>query len=232
MRTSMTMILAEELDADWSQIKIEQAVATSELKYGDMTTGGSESVRSSWDPLQKGRRRSARHADYGGGANVGRAGKRVQRDWRQRDRAQEIVAAAGIRRACRKSCGVARSQRCAAERSEGLSNHRHRQASGGWRPDRDWRSALRHRHKSAGDAVRGGCPSAGIRRAREEIRRGEGAGCAGRKESGRGAGGRDAAALWRGAAGEFRAPALFVGRSRGGGRFHMAGDRRAESLVD
>src|SRR6201981_566145 len=53
VRTSMTMILAEELDADWSKIKVEQAIATSELKYGDMTTGGSESVRSSWDPLRK-----------------------------------------------------------------------------------------------------------------------------------------------------------------------------------
>src|ERR1700752_1969142 len=53
VRTSMTMILAEELDADWSKIKVDQAVATSEMKYGDMTTGGSESVRSSWDPLRK-----------------------------------------------------------------------------------------------------------------------------------------------------------------------------------
>src|ERR1700745_2799517 len=53
VRTSMTMILAEELDADWSKIKIEQAVATSQMKYGDMTTGGAESVRSSWDPLRK-----------------------------------------------------------------------------------------------------------------------------------------------------------------------------------
>jgi len=53
VRTSMLMILAEELDADWSRIKVEQAVATSEMKYGDMTTGGSESVRSSWDPLRQ-----------------------------------------------------------------------------------------------------------------------------------------------------------------------------------
>jgi len=50
-RTSMTMILAEELDADWSHIKIMQA--DFDPKYGDQTTGGSQSVRSSWDPLRK-----------------------------------------------------------------------------------------------------------------------------------------------------------------------------------
>jgi isoquinoline 1-oxidoreductase beta subunit len=50
-RTSMTMILAEELDADWAHIRIVQADFNP--KYGDQTTGGSESVRSSWDPLRK-----------------------------------------------------------------------------------------------------------------------------------------------------------------------------------
>lgn len=51
VRTSMAMILAEELDADWSRVKVRQADFDS--KYGDMTTGGSASVRSSWDPLRK-----------------------------------------------------------------------------------------------------------------------------------------------------------------------------------
>lgn len=50
-RTSLAMILAEELDADWSRVKVEQADLDS--KYGDMTTGGSLSIRSSWDPLNK-----------------------------------------------------------------------------------------------------------------------------------------------------------------------------------
>ena len=51
VRTSMAMILAEELDADWARVKIKQA--DFDVKYGDMTTGGSASVRSSWDPLRK-----------------------------------------------------------------------------------------------------------------------------------------------------------------------------------
>ena len=51
VRTSMLMILAEELDADWTQVKVVQA--DFDAKYGDMTTGGSESVRGSWTPLRK-----------------------------------------------------------------------------------------------------------------------------------------------------------------------------------
>ena len=48
-RTSLAMILAEELDADWSRVKVQQADL--DPKYGDMTTGGSFSVRSSWGPF-------------------------------------------------------------------------------------------------------------------------------------------------------------------------------------
>jgi isoquinoline 1-oxidoreductase subunit beta len=51
VRTTLAMILAEELDADWPSVKIEQADC--DAKYGDMTTGGSMSIRSSWDPLRK-----------------------------------------------------------------------------------------------------------------------------------------------------------------------------------
>ena len=47
----MCMILAEELEADWTRVKIVQA--DSEAKYGDMVTGGSASVRTSWEPLRK-----------------------------------------------------------------------------------------------------------------------------------------------------------------------------------
>ena len=51
VRTSLPMILAEELEADWSKIVIEQAGAST--LYGDQTTGGSASVKSCWDPMRK-----------------------------------------------------------------------------------------------------------------------------------------------------------------------------------
>ena len=51
VRTALPMILAEELEADWQQIEIEQAGAST--LFGDQTTGGSASVRATWDPMRK-----------------------------------------------------------------------------------------------------------------------------------------------------------------------------------
>jgi CO/xanthine dehydrogenase Mo-binding subunit len=51
VRTALPMILAEELEADWNAIQIEQAGASN--LYGDQTTGGSASIRTTWDPMRK-----------------------------------------------------------------------------------------------------------------------------------------------------------------------------------
>jgi CO/xanthine dehydrogenase Mo-binding subunit len=51
VRTALPMILAEELEADWNQIAIEQAGAST--FFGDQTTGGSASIRTTWDPMRK-----------------------------------------------------------------------------------------------------------------------------------------------------------------------------------
>ena len=51
VRTALPMILAEELEADWKNIEIEQAGAST--LYGDQTTGGSASVKTTWDPMRK-----------------------------------------------------------------------------------------------------------------------------------------------------------------------------------
>jgi isoquinoline 1-oxidoreductase beta subunit len=49
--TALPMIVADELQADWSQVHVEQALA--EPRYGEMGTGGSSSVRESYEPLRK-----------------------------------------------------------------------------------------------------------------------------------------------------------------------------------
>jgi CO/xanthine dehydrogenase Mo-binding subunit len=51
VRTALPMILAEELEADWKQIEIEQAGAST--LYGDQTTGGSASIKTTWDPMRR-----------------------------------------------------------------------------------------------------------------------------------------------------------------------------------
>src|SRR4051794_6755174 len=51
VRPALPMILAEELEADWKQIGIEQAGAST--LFGDQTTGGSASIRTTWDPMRK-----------------------------------------------------------------------------------------------------------------------------------------------------------------------------------
>jgi isoquinoline 1-oxidoreductase beta subunit len=55
--TAIAMILAEELDADWSQVKLQHAPANEKL-YGNpifiiQATGGSTSVRAFWKPLRE-----------------------------------------------------------------------------------------------------------------------------------------------------------------------------------
>lgn len=51
VRTSLPMILADELEADWVRVQIRQADA--DPKYGDQGTGGSQSISDLWMPLRK-----------------------------------------------------------------------------------------------------------------------------------------------------------------------------------
>ena len=53
VRTALPMLVAEELDADWSSIRIEQALAVDRVAYGSQHAGGSQSVRAGWEPLRR-----------------------------------------------------------------------------------------------------------------------------------------------------------------------------------
>ena len=52
VKTSLPMLVAEELDVDWSSIKVEQAGLALD-KYTRQVAGGSGSIRSSWKSFRE-----------------------------------------------------------------------------------------------------------------------------------------------------------------------------------
>ena len=50
-RTALAMLVAEELDADWSRVRVEQGDL--DPRYGDQFAGGSAVIRTSWEPLRQ-----------------------------------------------------------------------------------------------------------------------------------------------------------------------------------
>jgi isoquinoline 1-oxidoreductase subunit beta len=51
IRTTLPLVVADELDADWTRVKIDQAVG--DKRYGDQNTDGSHSVRSFYDVMRQ-----------------------------------------------------------------------------------------------------------------------------------------------------------------------------------
>ena len=56
VHTAIPMLVAEDLDADWSRVRVEQAgvdQAFANPIFGMQATGGSTSVRGHWEPMRK-----------------------------------------------------------------------------------------------------------------------------------------------------------------------------------
>lgn len=51
IRTALPMVVADELEADWKRVKIEQAIG--DAKYGSQDTDGSESIRDFYEPMRE-----------------------------------------------------------------------------------------------------------------------------------------------------------------------------------
>jgi isoquinoline 1-oxidoreductase subunit beta len=52
IRTNLPLVLADELEADWTRVRLVQAVGD-EKKYGNQNTDGSFSVRMFFEPMRK-----------------------------------------------------------------------------------------------------------------------------------------------------------------------------------
>ena len=51
IRTTLPMVAADELDADWARVRIEQGIG--DVKYGDQNTDGSRSIRDFYDAFRE-----------------------------------------------------------------------------------------------------------------------------------------------------------------------------------
>ena len=72
IRTSLPLVAADELDADWGRVRIEQGIG--DTSYGDQNTDGSRSIRDFYDAFRVRRRVGAVDAGERGGGAVERAG--------------------------------------------------------------------------------------------------------------------------------------------------------------
>ena len=165
VRTSLPMVVADEMEADWSQVRVQQAPGD-EKKYGNQDTDGSRSTRHFVQPMRQCGVRDAHDAGASGGETLGR--RCIGGEGRKSQGGSSGVGQhARLRRTRQGSERIAgtRSGDAEAEGPEPIPLYRHwldsnRRSVRHHRGPRD----LRHRCQDPRDEVRCRCPSTGRRR--------------------------------------------------------------------
>ena len=165
VRTGMPMIVADELEADWSRVRVVQAPGD-EARYGNQDTDGSRSTRHFFMPM---RRCGAAARQMLEAAAAARWKVPVERSAgeERRGRAHANRPASRLRsaRQGRGEHAAACDGHGSAQGSVAVSLHRHRQAEARRRAGhRHRQGAIRHGHAPARHALRRGGATAGVRR--------------------------------------------------------------------
>ena len=134
--TALCMIAAEELDCDWKTIRTEFAPAAKEYfnpAFGMQGTGGSSSVRSSWDPMRKAGA-AARDMLLQAAAAKWSVDKSTCRDGKRRHLPRRVEEKSDVRRCGQGGCKTSGSAGCARSRIRNSTASSGNRPSGWTRP--------------------------------------------------------------------------------------------------
>ena len=172
--TSIPMLIAEELEVDLSQVRLEHAPPNEKLYVnpllGVQATGSSNAVRASWQPLRQAGA-TARTMLIAAAAkrwNVDPASCRARSGVVHHER---NPTKRQVRRSRRRSSAHARAGEGCVERPVGVQAYRHAGQASGHTGEGQWNGCLRHRRSPAGREDRDPRTIAGLRRSFEKRRR-------------------------------------------------------------